>query len=179
MIGRERFAGRKPNVPPPAPKPPATPAAPEPTPKPPPKRGTPPVVRTEIVIAKCGHEVQFGHFADKQDRFRDQRRLKVINQDCPNCRKAAHEARTRAEQKAAKEKRDGQRGRVGRLPDGSRYITEYSAEQVMWKGSLIVPNGEETKVFEMEGPVLFTLLEKLDRAYRKWLNEQKPPENLT
>jgi hypothetical protein len=68
---------------------------------------------------------------------------------------------------------------VGRLPDGSRYITEYSAEQVMWKGSLIVPNGEETKVFEMEGPVLFTLLEKLDRAYRKWLNEQKPPENLT
>lgn len=174
MIGRERFAGRKPNVPPPNPKPPA---APEPTPKPPPKRGTPPIVRTEIVIAKCGHEVQFGHFADKQDRFRDQRRLKVINQNCPTCRKTAHEARTRAEQKAAKEKRDGQRGRVGRLPDGSRYITEYSAERVMWKGTLIVPNGEEAKVFDMEGPVLFTLLEKLDRAYRKWLNEQKPPES--
>ena len=175
MIGRERFAGRKPNVPPPAPKPPATPAAPEPTPKPPPKRGTPPVVRTEIVVAKCGHEVHFNHFADKQDRFRDQRRLKVINQDCPTCRKTAHEARTRAEQKAAREKR----GKVERLPHESGHVTKWDAIRGVWSISLIIPNGEEPKIFEMEGSTLHTTLDKVDRAYRKWLNEQKPPEKST
>jgi hypothetical protein len=47
-------------------------------------------------------------------------------------------------------------------------IAEYDAQQVLWKGLLLIPQGDLPSLFGMDGPVLFTLLEKLDRAYRKW-----------
>ena len=59
---------------------------------------TPSVVGMESVKALCGHEVPFQVFADKQDKFREQRRLKAPKSKCKECRLKDHEDHV-AEQK--------------------------------------------------------------------------------
>src|ERR1700722_9379386 len=68
-----------------------------PTRKPGDRPPPPPIVAYEDVTASCGHTEKFGLFADKQDRFRNDRRKKVLERPCKACR----EAKQREEQEAA------------------------------------------------------------------------------
>jgi hypothetical protein len=38
------------------------------------------------VPARCGHPVRFGLLDDKKDKYREQRKLKVTDRDCAECR---------------------------------------------------------------------------------------------
>jgi hypothetical protein len=135
------------------------------------KPPAPPVVRTEKVTAACGHEVDFGLFEDKKDKYRDDRREKKRGQLCPACREQKERevqeaARLRRQEKA--EKRVAQpetrkkRHPPERLPDGSGFNVVYDAGKEEWSGTLTV--GSDTFTASASG--VFKLLEKLDRLYR-------------
>lgn len=184
MIGRERFGNKLPKGVEPTPPVPATPTGP-PKSSPPkakvvskPTKNKPPVVKVEMVTCTCGHQAEFGWFPDKQDKFRDRRREKLVQQACPTCRQTKHAALI-AQQKAEAAERRKQKvdkGRmVPRLPNGSRFTCRYyEAPQPHWKGELHIPDGGGTtiaKVFSGEASGVFTLQVKLDKEYRQWLKE--------
>src|SRR5258708_35488429 len=76
----------------------------------------PPVVAYEDVKASCGHMEKFGLFADRQDRFRNDRRKKVAERPCKACR----EQKQREEQEAAKARQAQKQQRAeeaGKLPN--------------------------------------------------------------
>src|SRR5262249_18468637 len=125
---------------------PAQPAARQPGQKPPP----PPVVAYEDVVVACGHVEQFGLFEDTKDKFRADRRQKLIARVCKACRAQ----REREEQEAAAQRRaeraKNQAGQappgrkpprrpLGRLPDRSRFEVQFDAAAEAWSGTLIVP----------------------------------------
>jgi hypothetical protein len=138
------------------------------------KQPPPPFVRFEKVVALCGHQVDFGLFEDRKDKYREGRRQKVTGRPCPACRQQAHEARREQEQaagrlrRAAKARQQRQTApqpgeqAQGRLPDGSRFAVVYDAGKEEWSGTLTV--GAETFTASASG--VFKLLSKLDRLYR-------------
>ena len=185
MIGRERFGNKLPKGVEPTPPIPAAPTVsvpPKPKAKvigkPPPQKNKPPVVKVEMVTCTCGHQAEFGWFPDKQDKFRDRRREKLMQQACPTCRQTKH-AELIAKQKAeAAERRKNKidKGRmVPRLPDGSRIGCRYFEKpEPHWVGELHIPDeGGVTvaKVFSGQASGVFTLQVKLDKEYRQWLKE--------
>ena len=160
------------------PKPEAKPAEKQPA-KPAPaqqkKRSAPPIVAYETVQASCGHDIQFGLFEDRLDKFRKERRIKWQQKPCPACKILQREQRE-AEQKLKREQKGlpGQgkwkHGRlVDRLPHDSVFHVTYNAEAERWSGTLTVP-GREPFVNDSSG--LFKLLPKLDAMYRQWVAEQ-------
>ncbi len=160
-------------------------AAPQPTTQEqtqPPAKGKPPVARVEQVAAKCGHPVPFDVYPDGKDKFREQRRQHVAGRDCPECRQQAHEARTVAEQAAARERRAGrakQEAQVkDRLPHGARFDVIYDAQAERWTGTLTVPTaGAEPAVFTASAGGVFRLLRELDRVFRGGAAEAEPPHS--
>ncbi len=148
--------------------------------KPPP----PPVVRTEKLTAACGHEVDFGLFEDKKDKYRDARRQKKRGQICPACREQKERevqeaAQLRREEKAQKRAQEQPESTPrkpkqaqDRLPDGARFNVVYAAGKQEWSGSLTV--GSDTFTDSASG--VFKLLTKLDRLYRQQLEASAPPD---
>ena len=61
----------------------------------------------------------------------------------------------------------------GRLPDGAIFAFRYSGTDEKWYGTLHV----SPMVFEAEASALFTLANKLDKAYRQWAKEQNQTPN--
>jgi hypothetical protein len=130
----------------------------------------PPVMGVEPVTVKCGHTVPFELFDLKKDKFRDNRRKKLTDRDCPACRVKAQEARQAAEQEAARQRRQdkpmGKRPAANpssRLPDGSRFDVAWDSAKGQWAGSLAVP-GLAPLTASASG--VFKLLQILDRQYR-------------
>jgi hypothetical protein len=61
-----------------------------------------------------------------------------------------------------------------RLPDGSWLRASYDATQVMWTGSLTIIDGSFNEVeFRNKAKSLFTLLQRLDAQYRKWIRQKE------
>lgn len=159
------------------------------TPKPP-----QPVVRTEPVQALCGHIVQFGHFADKTDKFRDRRREKVKERPCKECRVTVHLERQAKQQEAARELRKLKPKKtwrataavtLERLPHGSTFTDlVYDAHAVdingkanpLWQGKLSVPTETAPQEFTDEACAVFRLLNRLDTQYRRWKAERDKPQ---
>ena len=136
---------------------------------------------TEQVWAKCGHAVPMELYPDGRDKFRDSRRKHIADRDCPECRRKAHEERTRAEMEAARlrrlalppgleagRRRGGPGTQADRLPHGSRFDVAYDAAAARWSGTLTVPaaTGAEPAVFSAWGSGVFRLLRILDDMYR-------------
>jgi hypothetical protein len=163
--------------------PPGAPGKPPPAVAMPPKSGKPkpPAVATEQVAAACGHAVPFELYADtKDDKFRDVRRKKLTERDCPECRAKAHAERTAAEQAAARERRaarpegkPGPRELKGRLPDGATFNVTWDAAAGRWSGTLTVPG---VGAFTDSRPGLFKLNRALDDQYRATLPAEAAPE---
>jgi hypothetical protein len=174
----------------------AAPAEPLPQEKPAGSKPPPPAFdRFEDVPAACGHSVPFGLYPDKKDKFREQRRKKITDRPCAECRQKAHQERT------AKEKAEGQGRRknkpakvegwkreasrnLGRLPHGSRFANlVYDAEKQEWSGTLEIPtvaetdgNGKlKTVSFSAVASGVFRLLSVLDRQYREWSGQKAYP----
>jgi hypothetical protein len=120
-------------------------------------------------------------YPDGRDKFRDSRRKHIAERDCPDCRRKAHEERTRAEMEAARLRRQAlppglaagrRRGGPGvpadRLPDGSRFDVAYDAAAERWSGTLTVPAvaGGEPAAFSAWASGVFRLLRILDDMYR-------------
>jgi hypothetical protein len=131
-------------------------------------------VRTEKLKVACGHEIDFGHFEDKKDKYRDARRQKKMTQLCPACR----EQKEREQQEAAQQRRQEkakakqknpesapgkQRQLPQRLPDGARFDLVYDAAKEEWSGTLVI--GSDTFTAAASG--VFKLLTRLDQLYRK------------
>lgn len=158
-----------------------------------PRRSKPPVAGTEPLVAACGHQVQFELFVQGRDRFRELRRAKARGRPCPDCRRAAHEERTRAEKAAGKarrllkqqlrvERRRAEEGRswnarhqVGRLPHGSVFLLRWDEAAGTWTGTLTLEDARWQGVGCDTG--LFPLLEELDRMYRKSLEANNLPKD--
>ena len=176
-------------APPGAPQPPV--AAKPPAAKPPAqfhRKDTPPppIVAYEDVIAACGHPAKFGLFENRLDRFRKDRRKKVTDRPCKECRekRRIEEEAALAKRKAEKELRKQQMeleqakqpggpkaANGGRLPDASAFAVRFDATKNEWSGTLTIPGVEP---FSGSASGLFRLLEKLDRHYRQTL--APPPE---
>jgi hypothetical protein len=130
----------------------------------------PPVVGIEQVTVKCGHAVPFELFDLKKDKFRNDRRKKLTDRDCPACRVKAQEARQAAEQEEARKRRLDKPKKErppanpsGRLPDGSRFDVAWDEAKGQWAGTLAVP-GLAPLAASASG--VFKLLQILDRMYR-------------
>jgi len=158
------------------------PAAKKPFAKPPP----PPFAKTIKIKASCGHEIEFGLWDDKKDKFREQRKKKNEGMPCKECRQAAHLKRE-AEQKAIadanpkkKKKNKGPSNaqrKIERLPTGSVFHATY-IEDKKWTGTLTVPiEGREPEVFTAFDSAVFKLMSYLDHKYRKFL-EPTPNETI-
>jgi hypothetical protein len=174
MIGRDRFKNRppKPAQPQPAPQPVQPQPAAQPAQKPRPGKNFGKAVRVEKVKCKCGHEVDFQIFPDKQDRFREDRRKKITDRACPPCRQAAHEELCK---KGAKPKTDK---KLYRLPHGSVFdIQPFDGEKLQWTASLIVPlpDGSSKTYGPMTRGSIHTLLIKLGKLWR----DENPGESTT
>jgi hypothetical protein len=172
-----------------SPKPP--PKKPKDKPKPFVKKPVPPFTSYETVKAICGHDVQFGLWPDKQDKFRKERRLKLTEKKCPECRAADNKVREAEEQKRREEKaariaanppvpqnppgtkkkwRNSNKARLyARLPHKSEFHVSYDAEKVLWSGRLSIPCGDLVLSFEASNSSVFWLLSQLDDLYRKSL----------
>jgi hypothetical protein len=123
-----------------------------------------PFVAFEDVVVRCGHVEKFGIMPDGKDRFREDRRKKVMSRDCKACR----EKKQQQEQEAAEQRRCEKEKR--KLPDGSRFEVRYDAEKEQWSGSLTVPSPEGAPAtFTGLGSGLFPLLTSLDKQYRATL----------
>lgn len=155
-----------------------------PAPPPPPSaaaapsgKTAPPIVRYEDVPASCGHLEKFGHFDDKIDRFRKDRRKKITDRPCKACRERKRlEEEAAAKVRPAAKHHQAQQGTAGapasrkplgwiteRLPDGAKFEVTYDAAQTRLTGTLTI--GE--KVFTDSAGAVFKLLRKLDRQYRE------------
>jgi hypothetical protein len=67
----------------------------------------------------------------------------------------------------------GKRVIPDRLPNGSNYNVTYDAAAEKWSGVLTVgPKDGVPQVFNAEARAVFTLLDKLDKRYRRWLDGQ-------
>lgn len=144
--------------------------------KTPPKRGTPTVTATEMVEAKCGHLVEFQLFEDKKDKYRDQRRKKMTDRDCPACRQERERLRQEEAQKRRAEDSVSTRAwkmPKGRLPHGSHFDATYDGEAQAWTGTLTIPADPSPLVFSYTKGGVFRLMSTLDTMYRKWLIEQE------
>lgn len=141
------------------------------------KPAPPPYSHFERVKVKCGHEIQFGCWPDKKDKWREQRRAKKVAKICPACREEILKKEMAEAEERRKEKRKAQReanGGIspkykirGRLPQGS-YFARLIWDGENWSGTLVVPQGlEEPLCFRREYPNLFPLLSKLDMDYRR------------
>jgi hypothetical protein len=155
---------------------PTRPATRQPGQKPPP----PPIVAYEAVTVACGHVEQFGLFEDKKDKFRADRRQKLIGRVCKACRAqrereeqeaAAQRRAERAKNEAgqALQRRKPPRRPLGRLPDRSRFEVQFDAAAASWSGTLTVPGDGEALTFTATTSGVFTLLSKLDQLYRATL----------
>ena len=136
-----------------------------------------PFERFEDVVVRCGHVEKFGLMPDGKDRFRDDRRRKLVGRDCSACRE-----KTRLEIEAADEARRAEKERrkrgeaerptkapptqAARLPDGSRFEVRYDAARQEWSGTLSVPTPGGPLTFEGARSGLFPLLAHLDSQYR-------------
>jgi hypothetical protein len=136
----------------------------------------PPVVGIEQVTVKCGHAVPFELFDLKKDKFRNDRRKKLTDRDCPACRIKAQEARQAADQEDARKRRLDKPKKErppanpsGRLPDGSRFDVAWDEAKGQWSGTLAVP-GLAPLTASASG--VFKLLQILDRMYRATLAEE-------
>jgi hypothetical protein len=155
---------------------PTRPATRQPGQKPPP----PPVVAYEDVVVACGHVEKFGLFEDKKDKFRADRRKKLMGRLCKACRAqrekeeqeaAAQRRAERAKNQAGQEPkaRKGPKGQAGRLPDRSRFEVQFDASAEAWSGTLTVPRDGVSNTFTASASGVFTLLTKLDTLYRATL----------
>ena len=81
-----------------------------------------PFARFEDVVVKCGHVEKFGLLPEGKDRFRNDRRKKLMSRDCKECRTKRHTAEQAAiaVRQAEKELRKSQAGekpaRLGKPP---------------------------------------------------------------
>lgn len=147
-----------------------------------PKPGASPVVGTEIVQAKCGHHVDFHLFEAKKDKFREQRRAKITDRDCPARRQAQEQQRQQEAQQRKAEQPEGTEGkrkrgpgwkkeagaRLARLPHGSRFDVAYDADTQTWTGTLTLVSVSPPQVFTATEGGVFRLLSNLDALYRDW-----------
>jgi len=136
----------------------------------------PPVVGVEQVTVRCGHVVPFELFDLKKDKFRNDRRKKLTDRDCSDCRIKAQEARQAADQEAARKRRLDKPKKEkppanpsGRLPDGSRFDITWDAAKEQWSGTLAVPG---LASFTAAASGVFKLLQVLDGLYRAALAEE-------
>lgn len=133
-----------------------------------PAKPRPPTIGTESLAVKCKHSIAFDLYA--KDPFRDQRRAKATQRDCPACR----QARVKAEAAAGKVRRAKKvtfaKVLKPRLPDGARFVATYDATKVQWTGELTV----ESTTFERSAPSLNKLLHRLDDDYRASLPPSAP-----
>ncbi len=145
-----------------------------------PKKGTLPVVGTEMVAASCGHPVGFQLFADAKDKYRQARREKLTGKPCPQCRQETHRLKTDQDQADAAAKRaanqkppkpftphtsaqhDTVMRKRGRLPNGSAFSVRFSSEKDEWEGTLTVGKHD----FHGKASGVFRLLGDLDTKYR-------------
>lgn len=144
----------------------------------------------EIIVAACGHEVEFLIFEDAQDRFREKRRLKVLDNPCKECKQAKHQKTMKEQQAAKREKLKTTPKKVyvarwkrnaaentARLPHGCMFQdVRYDAVRVMWTGKLLVPGFNRYIEFEGEHTAVFGLLALLDSKYREYAKPTKAPE---
>jgi len=121
------------------------------------QRQKPPVVGIEEVVCVCGHKAKFEHFADKQDKYREQRRTKITSRPCAQCRIEAH--------KKAHPKKQKNRFSQGRLPHGATFHATYDAESKKWTGTLTI----EGTVFSDQRGGVWKLMGELDKKYRQAL----------
>lgn len=125
----------------------------------------PPLLGTEPLVVKCGHSIAFELYV--KDAFRDQRRAKAVQRDCPPCRQARVESdAAAAKERRAKKKATFAKALKPRLPDGARFSATYDAAAVQWTGTLTV----EGATYERQGSSLNKLLHKLDDVYRATKN---------
>ncbi len=161
---------------------------------PPQPRNRPEPIRVEKVKCLCGHEEDFPVYPDKNDRFRDQRRIKCAERVCSSCRQTTHKTKTEKDMREAKERRKNKprrtpnwkleaAERLTRLPHGSQFQTRYDHENMKWTGMLVVPENScgnpERLVFSHEAPAVFRLLSELDAKFREYLREQAGKEKVT
>lgn len=166
---RAAAAKAKQKVPVPVPIPPPVPAAAVVAPKPPGPKirpAPPPFTGTIPVTFACGHTGEMGIWPDGKDKFRDQRKAKKEQKQCPACREAREKA-----QMNSKARYNAKRKEMGRLPDKSRFEMSYDAGTTSWYGTLTIPG---IPPFTGTASGLFPCCAKLDREYRAWLAAQAP-----
>lgn len=123
----------------------------------------------EEVPHSCGHNGQFPLYAEKQDRFRQQRKAKFISKLCVDCREAkmAENVRKQREASAAKGPKPSKfKRKHDRLPDQSSFTMVYNATSQQWVGTMIIPS--ENYSMSSEAPTLFGLCIRLDTLYRTY-----------
>ena len=125
-----------------------------------PSKPRPPTIGTEPLVVKCGHTMVFDLYA--KDAFREQRRTKTVQRDCPSCRQARVKAEAGAGAARRTKKATFAKVIKPRLPEGARFVATYDATQVQWTGSLTI----ESTTFERRAPSLNKLLHRLDDDYR-------------
>jgi hypothetical protein len=118
-------------------------------------------VAYEDVTVACGHVERFGLWEDKKDRYRKERRAKLVSRPCQACRAQRQQEEQQAAQQRRQERRRG-RTLPERLPDRSRFEVVYDAATQSWSGTLTVG----TDTFTDTAGGVFRLLELLDRQYR-------------
>jgi hypothetical protein len=143
-----------------------------------------------MVKAQCGHEVEFELFEDKKDKYRENRRKKITDQACKECREKANAERTRIQMEEARARREAEgkpcrRGQgwkseadahTRRLPNGSSFSVTWDAFRQTWSGSLTVVSVSPPLVFSASAGGVFRLLQQLDRLFREWLGKQNVEE---
>lgn len=143
-----------------------------------PRKPAPPIVAYEDVTVACGHVEKFGLFEDRLDRFRKERRKKLIDRPCRECRAQKRRAEEEAAKSRKAEKQQHSAARAPgktagdncqRLPSKSAFAVVYDADKTQWSGTLTI--GE--KVFTGSAGGVFKLLRRLDQQYR----ESLPPCN--
>lgn len=128
---------------------------------------------TEQVPALCGHAVTFDLGPEKH---RVERRKKITDKACQDCRLKAQAEREAKDRAAAEDRR---RRNIGRLPDKSVFGPHtFDAASLSWTGTLTVPLGAgEVVVFTATASGILPLHSKLDKLYRASLLKE-PPSNL-
>lgn len=127
------------------------------------------VPKVELVEALCKHVVEFELGPEK---YRLERRKKITEKACKDCRlkaQAEREAKERAEgaerrkNQSAKDKRQ-----IGRLPDQSVFGPhKFNAASLTWTGTLTIPlSASEVVVFTASASGILGLHSKLDKMYR-------------
>ena len=164
-------------------------------PKPPTEKPKPEVVATEKVTALCGHTLDFAHFSEKQDKFREARRKKLTDKPCPDCRAKANAERVAVEKVAIAERKKNRPPKqqyssikIERLPHGSTFAFEpFDLPNLLWKGTLTIvcpPPGVAIDLslfpvtFSSQNTAFFRLATILDRQWRRWFEDHLPAEKV-